>query len=230
MSKVKLYTNPARGQTKPVAPYVPVYKSLGIVPEKAGTTQNIPTRMPVAPQRQQQSEALENPRMRSGRPNNVAFSEAPPPKTIESGRFPNTGNNMESAWISIDGEDFNDVIIEDGNLNRVKLDPNQQMVDNNFDDEKNYQNIPRQMKPPPVQEYTVEASDVESVSNFDIADDEYVLVVFDSIVNIGAMEVIQEEVSRLLFGDHELNQNNSITQENIIVLKRVKIKVGVFLE
>lgn len=58
---------------------------------------------------------------------------------------------------------------------------------------------------------------------------EYVLIYDGSIISSGNLELVQSEVKDILFGQHNLSKNKNIEVEDLIVLKRVPIKVGVFL-
>lgn len=66
-------------------------------------------------------------------------------------------------------------------------------------------------------------------NDVDLQEDEYLLMVNGEIISTGALNPIQREVKDLVFGDHALFQEQ-IPLENIMVLKRIKIKMGVFLD
>lgn len=236
MTKTKLYKDPNRGKTAPYKPYVPAYQIHGIEPQEIAAGQitdaqkQLTKNAPVV--------SYDNPRTRPAPTFQVNVPFAAPPKEpspLGFGPFPNVGNNMENTWVSVDGEDFDNVIIDEEVIpNSAKLDINQPMIDNNYDDENNYKNIPNQVRSAPVPVDMSELSDkqeeYQANSSLKVNDDEYVLVVDNSIITIGPLELVQEEVRSLVFGEHTLNQSNNITPDDIIVLKRVKIKVGVFLE
>jgi hypothetical protein len=138
--------------------------------------------------------------------------------------MPNVGNNIERTWADTDVfDDFS--TYESGD----QVDPNHPMIDNNEDDPNNYADIPEviQSAPEPQQEGDTEESDNQS---FQIENNQYVLLVFGNILKVGTLEEVQSEVQKLIFGEHDLDLENSITTDDIIVLKRVNIKVGVFIE
>jgi len=60
--------------------------------------------------------------------------------------------------------------------------------------------------------------------------DQYILIYNNKIVSSDTKENIQELASKLVFGEHELCNGKPIAVENIIVLKKVKINIGLFLE
>lgn len=63
-----------------------------------------------------------------------------------------------------------------------------------------------------------------------LEEDDYLLVVDGSAICSGSMEDIQEQARALVFGEHPLCQGNPMPVDDIVVLKRAKIKVGLFLE
>lgn len=76
-------------------------------------------------------------------------------------------------------------------------------------------------------EYAVVKDDeVEVVENIG----EYVLIFNGEIISTGSLSLVQEDVRALIFGEHALSKNNNISVDDLIVLKRVPIKVGVFIE
>lgn len=229
MTKTKLYKNPDRAQPQTYKPYVPAYQIHGLEPKEIASghipeaQQQLTKHAPVI--------SRDNPRVRP----TPAFRVNVPFATAEAvtspigmGSLPNVGNNMETTWVSVDGE----------NLHQAKLDPNHPMIDNNDDDEINYKDIPEQVREAPAQvdmsELSDEQDDVEveykAPSTLNLAQDEYVIVFANSIICMGTLDVVQEEVRALIFGEHKLNKTNDINPDDIIVLKRVKIKIGVFLE
>ena len=56
------------------------------------------------------------------------------------------------------------------------------------------------------------------------------LLVSGEPVCSGPIEYVQEEARNLVFGEHPLYNNNPVSVDDIIVIKRVQLKVGVFLE
>ena len=63
-----------------------------------------------------------------------------------------------------------------------------------------------------------------------IQDDSYILFVNGTIIAVDVMEKIQSIASSLIFGEHPLCDGCAIPIEDIVVLKKIKLKVGLFLE
>jgi hypothetical protein len=59
---------------------------------------------------------------------------------------------------------------------------------------------------------------------------DYLLLVNDVIICSGDSEYIQKQACDLVFGEHELCEGNPIALEDISIIKKVNIKVGLFLE
>lgn len=63
-----------------------------------------------------------------------------------------------------------------------------------------------------------------------LEEDEYILMVGDVALCSGFLLDIQEQAKLLVFGDHEYSQGNPVPEESLLILKRAKIKVGLFIE
>ncbi len=99
----------------------------------------------------------------------------------------------------------------DGN-SEEDLDPNQPMIDNN-------------------EYHTNEALNISTLNSLNnVLEDDYLLLVDGDIIDHNSLDIIESQVSDLIFGEHKLFPNKKLTLENILVFKRVKIKVGVFLK
>jgi hypothetical protein len=126
------------------------------------------------------------------------------PSPIKKDPVPNVGNNMEHSWSSVDGE-----IIDD-----LSIDANHPMIDNN--------------------DFVDDGSQLTSESLPDalphVNENDYVLLIEDTVIASGSLEEIQECTKDLIFGDHPLCAGNPVPEEKLVVFKRVKIKIGVFLE
>jgi hypothetical protein len=220
----KYFKNPARGKKQSMPLYVPQWQQLGKEPVKVdfGSPQGSPQLTKHAPfiAHTTSARVARTPGIGA----NVPFAEVAPSPVRHNASMPNVGNNIENTWAALDEA----VINEDGELVEGALDPNHPMIDNNFDDPNNYQHIPPHVRTAPVSqdEYIV----VEDSSQLNIEYNEYVLVFDGEIISTGALDPIQEEIRALIFGEHPLAQNRSIAPEDVIVLKRIKIKVGVFIE
>ena len=63
-----------------------------------------------------------------------------------------------------------------------------------------------------------------------VAVSEYVIVMDGVMLKKGTLEEIEAVVKSLVFGDHPLTNGKQISSEDIVVFKRVSIKVGVFVD
>lgn len=232
--KVKLIKNPERDKPAPYKPYVPQYQVHGVEPTEyqsavvpGGTKIARPSALP-----------SDNPRARRA-PLRQPYAEVTT-SPIGRGPVPNVGNNMEHTWSSVDGE-----IVDD--LSGQDIDPNQQMIDNNdyvSDAAFGFQNGPtaadirpgHHAYPPSALEQEVQAvrqpADSEDLLPVLTAldDDAYLLIVSGVPVCSGPKEEIEDQARALVFGEHEMCDGNEIPVDDIIILKRVKVKVGLFLE
>jgi hypothetical protein len=208
----KYWKNLARDKKPKVAPYVPQWQLLGTepVPVDFGNpnnpqqlTRHAPFIAHTAPRNKRETIHSVSA--------NVPFAEVVPTANRHTATLPNVGNNIENTWAA-----FDDAMNESGNF-AEGVDPNHPMIDNNdfVEDQSNSQ-----------EEYIM----VEDASQLNVEYNEYVLMVNGEIISTGALDPIQEEVRALVFGEHPLTQNQAVDPDNIVVLKRIKIKVGVFLE
>lgn len=225
MAKSNFFRNPLRGEKKPYQAYTPQYVIKGLKPEFHSSAL-IPEETQDQLTRHAPVKSYDNPRMRPPPhvTRNVPFAEIPAgPSPLGDGPLPNIGNNVENTWASVDGEVFDDM--GDDHADPVPLDPSQPMIDNNTDDFQNWHNIPSKIKKAP--NYQENKSQTFNIKSYD-----YVLLVDGEVISTGFQDEIQEEVRALVFGEHPLCQSydNAITPDDIIVLKKVKIKVGVFIE
>lgn len=64
-----------------------------------------------------------------------------------------------------------------------------------------------------------------------VTDDEYLLYVNNILIDIGDFSNVEQQVNSLLFGTHELSGRfeNGVSPKDIVVMKKVPLKVGVFL-
>jgi hypothetical protein len=237
--KVKTYKNPERGKPASYKPYVPQYQVEGIEPEQyRGAV--VPGGTQVARPSTDNPRGGKRPALRQPY---AAVTASP----IGRGRgpVPNVGNNMEHTWSSVDGE-----IVDD--LSGEAIDQQEQMVDNNdFVSEQalGYQSgftaediqgpikrgnvvIETDYQAPPPEERHPQASDTDDLLSIvaDLSDDSYLLIVTGVPVCSGPKEEIEDQARALVFGEHEMCDGNPIPIDDIIILKRVKVKVGLFLE
>jgi hypothetical protein len=232
--KVKLIRNPDRSKSQEFKPYVPQYQVHGVEPQEyhgavvpGGTQVARPGPLP-----------NDNPRARRAPIRQPYAAAATSP--IGKGPVPNVGNNMEHTWPS-DGIG----IVDD--LNEQEVDPNQPMIDNNdymTEAALGYQNGPTAAHlqpqytayPPQAIEQEVEAVH-QPVNSDDLVpvlagmdEDAYLLIVSGVPVCSGPKEEVEKITEALASGEHEMCEGNPVSLDDLIILKRVKIKVGLFLE
>jgi hypothetical protein len=58
----------------------------------------------------------------------------------------------------------------------------------------------------------------------------YVVIAKDQIIFIGSLKEVENEIRKIFYEEHRLCKSMKITIDDVVVLKKVKIKVGVFLE
>jgi hypothetical protein len=232
--KIKLIKNPDRNKPTAYKPYVPQYQVHGKEPQEyqggavaPGHQMTRPTSLP-----------SDNPRSKRV-PLRQPYAEVAP-SPIGRGPVPNVGNNMEHTWSSVDGE-----IIDD--LSNPEFDPNQQMIDNNdfvTETALGYQSGPTAADIfPHYQAYAPQAieQEIEAIHQpadpddllpvlTSLDDESYLLIVAGVPVCSGPKTEIEDQARALVFGEHELSDGNPVPIDDIIILKRVKVKVGLFLE
>ncbi len=57
---------------------------------------------------------------------------------------------------------------------------------------------------------------------------EYLLMVFGKLVAFGSLEHVESVMQLMVYGEHEEFPNKSISTSDMVLLKRINIKVGVF--
>jgi len=124
----------------------------------------------------------------------------------------NNGNNVDQVWSSgLDAEIFNDL---------EAIDPNHPMIDNNdFVD----LDQPEQR----------DVSEKYSIFNFlkeELSENEYILMVEDTIICVGEIKEVEAQANALMFGEHKFCNNQPIPVDSLMILKKMKIKTGLFLE
>lgn len=208
--KIKLYKNSKRNnqqQNKPT-PYVPQYKSIGIEPNQVNFGES-QANILIIKNAENESNTRKRP-LAIAQP--YATLEESSIKPISPGEFPNVGNNIEQVWLGVDH-------IMDGD----NLDPNHEMIDNNFMDEDVVE--PEQDSKNNILEHNVNLNESNNSDNKD-----YILIYNNKIFAIDDLTNIQELASQMVFGEHEICNNGPISVKDILVLKKVKLKIGLFLE
>jgi hypothetical protein len=244
--KVKVYKNPDRNRAVAHTPYVPQYQVIGVEPTEYKSPTASGFNVPKV-----SSGSKDNPRMKRA-PIRQPYAEAViSPVGRGKGPVPNVGNNMEHTWSGVDSE-----IIDD--LSGFDIDPNHHMIDNNDyvsavalglpeDSTSKFEELPvlDEVENPPNKQFTK-----ESVKGFlsenelqdalkneyltaivkQLDEEEYLLLVDGESICSGSLDYIQEQTRLLVFGEHEIYNKNPVSVDDIIVLKKVAIKIGVFLD
>jgi len=236
--KVKIYKNPARNRPEVHKQYVPQYQLLGIEPEEY--------KRPLSPGCQPvvAMPSTNNPRTPK------AVIRQPYAESVPSiigrglGLLPNVGNNMEQTWSGVDSE----LVIDD-----ISVDLNQHMYDNNELVSAVALGLPEEAplnldevantsrkqftKQEELKSFLTKNELEDVISNEylltvlkQLEEEDYLLLVSGQAICSGPKEYIQEQTRLLIFGEHELYDNNPVSVDDIVVIKKAKIKVGVFLE
>lgn len=238
--KVKVYKNPARDEKETYKPYVPQYQIRGVEPaEHKGLQSSISGMVNPSPL------PLDNPRGARSAIRQPYAEAVSSPVGRGRGPVPNVGNNMEHTWSSV-----NEEIVDD--LANSALDPDHEMIDNNEYVTATALQLPEELpqldetahptgkifspKPFLSQEdlnkvmKTQESRDDLAGILEDLEEGTYLLIVNGVAVCSGPSEEIQDQARALVFGEHELCDGSPIPAEDLVILKRATIKVGLFLE
>lgn len=224
--KVKVYKNPARSKPDAFKPYVPQYQVRGVEPQEYQS--------PLAPgyRTEVAKPSAENPRQPRVLIRQPYAEAVASPIGRGRGPLPNVGNNMEQTWSSVDGE-----IVDD--LPAAPPDENP-LVDNNEFVSNEALGLPPDG--PLIVEYESDSEREENLEESEVLDSmlyqalmhvnegDYLLLIKGQIVEAGSLEHIQEVTRALVFGEHEEYQGNPVPVDDILVIKKAKIEVGVFLE
>jgi hypothetical protein len=222
--KVKVYKNPARNKPDAFKPYIPQYQINGIEPQeyKSPLAPGYPTEIakPSSDNPRQPRPVIRQP-----------YAEAiPSPIGRGRGLLPNVGNNMEQTWSSVDGEIVDDL---------TEAPPeDESLVDNNEYVTNEALGLPPEA--PLVVEYD-EPSDEESEDSVEadgwlyqaichMNDGEYLLMIKGQPIIAAPLDQIRTMVQELVYGEHADYKDNPVPVDDILVIKKAKIEVGVFLE
>lgn len=242
-NKIKVYKNPARKHPEVRNQYVPQYQLMGVEPEEHKGFKAQPG-MPVAVSKTPQQENPRGPRPAMRQPYAEAVTS---PVGRGRGPLPNVGNNMEQTWSSVDGD-----IIDD-----LGIDVDQPLVDNNdfvsaaalglpeetvteeagpteedvhsfYEQFESHEEAPKTFLTKNELQQALTQEYLSSVIK-QLEEDDYLLLVDGQAICSGPEEYVQEQTRALIFGEHELYDGNPVSVDDIVVIKRAKIKVGVFL-
>jgi hypothetical protein len=221
-NKVKLYKNASRNNVSTThKPYVPQYQILGVEPEEYKSAP-LPSNVTVA------RSNVDNPRTKQITLRKSPADSYPTFNNHKENIIPNVGNNMDQTWSSIDGD-----IID----NFEEVEYSQDFIDNNeyiSDDAFGTHTLKEQPRiSGAVPSYTAPSSadpeDLLAVVQ-DLDKQSYLLIVNGVCLCSGPIDEIQDQARALVFGEHELCDGNPIPVEDLIILKKINIKMGLFLE
>lgn len=216
-NKVKLYKNAARNNVSTThKPYVPQYQILGVEPDEYKSAP-LPSNVTVA------RSNVDNPRTKQIAIRKPVTTSYHTFNNQKDGSIPNVGNNMDQTWSSVNGD-----IID--NFDEVEYAQN--IIDNNeyiSDDAFGQHTFKEQSHQHGTAPSSVDPEDLLTVVQ-DLDKQSYLLIVNGVCLCSGPMDDIQEQARALVFGEHELCDGNPIPVENLIILKKINIKMGLFLE
>lgn len=226
--KVKIYKNPERNKQAGVKPYIPQYQLKGVEPEVYNS--------PMAPGNVTHSRATDslpktNPRASRSMVRQPYAEAVPSPIGVGKGPIPNVGNNMEQTWSSVDGELIDDISEE--MLGQPMIDNNDYVSEAALglpEKEESTDDVDNTKKFLTKDELQSVIQNEEALNFSQLKEDEYVLIVDGSVVCSGDLENVQDLTRAMVFGENELWPNEPVSIDDIIILKRVKLKVGLFLE
>lgn len=121
--------------------------------------------------------------------------------------------NMQQTWSSVDN------ILDEEDV----IDDTPMIDNNNFYTEESLGNKPQTNRDQSLD------NDLTNIVN-DLGVDSYLLLVKGEPICSGPIEEIEDQTKALIFGEHDLCGGEPIPEEDLIILKKLKIKVGVFLE
>jgi hypothetical protein len=187
---------------KEYVPYVPNYKKMNITPTPQDCSVDFSnSSIPSF------EEDLDNPRTR--KPNITTSTNIPYSEFVEVSSkteyVPNVGNNIEHTWVGIDGEIVDDLGINGDSVKK---------------------SLEHQEYNAVTEDYTDTVKNTYNTTNIG----EYLIIFNGQIISTGDLSSVQNDVRSLIFGEHELCKTNNINVEDLIVLKRIPIKIGVFIE
>jgi hypothetical protein len=257
VDKIKTYvSNPDRNKPEPFKPYTPQYKVHGIEPQVQGVAKPMPRAYSLPKPVQPDFSPLppDNPRAkRAPMRHGYATAGASP---IGNGAMPNVGNNMEHSWSSVDGEVFDDLSGQSIDPQHPMIDNNDELSDQALANHQEPARSGRIVVGPPQYQSGTTASNLQpdyrpatitidensgrkpmpnksddqlSTIVSELEEDSYLLIVSGTPLCSGPLDEIQEQATLFVFGEHSLCEGHPTPLEDIIVIKRVKIKTGLFI-
>lgn len=223
----KLYKNPHRKESEPsVGHYTPQYQTMGLTPKKIGGNELVGNVMII----NNKPKENDNPRTRVPTIRQQPYAEyAEPAPDTRINTIPNVGNSMDHTWSGVDGE-----LIDD-----LEVDSDTEMIDNNMMETDELEVTDEGMLNPAFHFKGSSDENLDTDINYEgdgfefflgIAEGQYILLIDGSVVAVGGKDEIVGLASLLVFGEHDICEGNPIPVDNISILKKMPIKVGIFLE
>jgi hypothetical protein len=194
-----------------VSNYVPNYKRLNITPKEMPSSND--SQFVVSRGSKQNPRERVAPQTRAIPFAEVVIEDKFP---IGNGPIPNSGNNVEYTWAGVDGSFVDDVGLIEESSNQI-IDNNDyiEIDEPSYTQKKNETDLNQELD----EDKKLESREIK----------EYTLLLFGDFYSSGSLIEIQKEVTDILYGQHELCSHTSITLDDIIVLKKMNIKFGVFI-
>lgn len=209
---IKLHKNPNRKLTVEHKPYVPQYQILGVEPGEFRSA-TVPSNTPIS------KGNSDNPRAKKiGLRQPYAVAVDSPIKGTDT--LPNVGNNVEQTWSSVDSEIVDD--LQDIDVNQA-IDNNEYVTDTALGN-----GGPIKIAKVSDKIKLNDSDDLLSIVH-DLEENSYLLIVSGVAMCSGPVLEIEEQARALVFGEHEYCDGSPIPVEDIVILKRVPIKMGLFL-
>lgn len=223
--KIKIYKNPKRNVKETYVKYVPQYQIAGVEPEEMKKTIVPPNMIAVKAKPSVDNPRLPRPAIRQSY---AEVTNSP----IGTGKspVPNVGNNLEHTWAGINEELVDD--LSDDMSNHPMIDNNEfvtnQALGLSEDDQLEVQEK-LSLENNNLTEINATNEDIANIiSNLD--DQDYLLIINGTAVCSGTMEDIQDQTRLLVFGEHPICDGNPIPVDDIVIIKKIPIKVGLFIE
>jgi len=230
-NKIKIYKSHERNMPIPHTPYVPQYQINGIDP-KLHKSALIPENV-----KKENKPPEVNPR--KPKPSLQQPYAEPSPSPVGRGKapLPNVGNNVEHLW-STSGMD-GDIVDDVGN---VVIDSNQPLIDNNDEvtpqayllpdsGSEWYEAQDNELASDTLPVVNDDASEVDLVSIVrDLEEGAYLLLVSGVPICSAPHQEIEEQAKAMFFGEHEICKGKPIPDDDIVIIKRVPIKIGLFID
>lgn len=219
--KVKLYKNSARNKSEKYNKYIPQYQKKDIEPTLINSAIVPESLIGISPK-----PSAENPRLPRLPIRQSYAKEEESPIGRGKSAVPNVGNNFEHTWSALDG------VIDD----LTDYDTNRTLEDNNDFINESIYNLPSSDQ---LGEDVPQLDDIENIDIFtsddvahdlvkvvkDMSDSEYLLLVDNLIIHRGPHDIIQKLASDMLLGEN----GDSVPLDKILIIKKIPIKIGVFI-